>query len=484
MSQAYTLILGNQLFKEHPQLSKDTPVIMLESRKLCQRWNYHKYKLAYLITSMRRYAKDLRSQGFDVQYYTLQDDKEFAQVFGELSVRSLSYIIPTNKSFRKYLIELTDKLNIERSVLEESPMFLTPFDVFAEYFESHKRPYKMHNFYVAQRKRLQLFMDGKEPYTGEWSKDHQNRKKTPKDYAEPVRIQLDSSSYKKVCADIERYFPNNPGSLPELYLPTSTAEAQEYLHRFLRDILPCFGDYEDAIDHRHNFLHHSLLSPLLNIGLLTPAEVLSELKQAIEDNPALMSKHYNSIEGFVRQIIGWREWMWGLYTHIYEEDLEQYNFFEAREELPNYFYFEDLAQIEDNPPLHMALSKVQGYAYNHHIERLMILGNWMTLSHYNPHQCYRWFMEMYVDAYEWVMVGNVYGMGTFADGGIFATKPYVAGGNYLKKMSHFGKGEWEQIWTEKFWDFLFTHEKYFSKNPRMNMLIRSRKNKSKNNPLH
>lgn len=470
-----TLILGDQLFHDHPSLHKNRTVLMIESKEICNRYNYHKFKIAYIFSCMRQYAQDLEKEGYTVTYYSLSDQKIFADVFTKEDVKELHYLQPTDKSFRTFLQKLTEDKNIHSEIVHENKMFLTPASVFDTFFEDYSEPYLMHDFYLAQRKRLKLFVtDNDKPYKGSWSFDKDNRKKTPKDYKEPDHYSPNSEIYDEVVKDVERFFPENPGNLPQLYLPTSHAQAKEYLQHFFEHKLALFGDYEDAIDDRTPFLHHSILSPLLNNGLLTPQLVLDTLNDFLDTNPEILEDHFNSVEGFVRQLIGWREWMWGLYNHVYEEDLDQYNFFEHTKDLPKYFYFEELEKLE-NPPLKNTLLKTEEYAYNHHIERLMILANWMTLSEYNPQKCFQWFMEMYVDAYDWVMVGNVIGMGLFADEGKFATKPYVAGGNYIKKMSHYKKGDWEKVWTDKFWDFLLKHEDFFKTNPRMNMLIVSKK---------
>ena len=479
-TSAYTLVLGDQLFSRHPALAKDRPVVMVETGALHQRYNYHCFKLAFVYACMREYADSLRAAGYTVHYYDLDADTNFEEVLAKHSVARLHYLRPTDKRFRNYLQTLCENADIETEVTRENPMFLTPPEVFADFFAKYKQPYRMASFYQQQRVRFDLFVDEEEqPYGGRWSFDKENRRKTPNDLELPERRVYESRHYAAVCADVEKHFPNNPGNLPELYLPVTRQEATEHLAEFLEKYFPRFGAYEDALDLRDPLLYHSVFSALLNIGLLTPAEVLDALRTHVGKHPDILDNHFNSVEGFVRQIVGWREWMWGLYEHVYPEDLSGYNFFDHRARLPKYFYFEGLDELE-NLPLRHTLEKTRDYAYNHHIERLMVLGNWMTLSGYGPHACFEWFMEMYVDAYDWVMVGNVYGMGLFADGGVFATKPYISSANYLRKMSHYGtkkKGDWGEEWDTKFWDFLFKHEDFFAKQPRMNMLIKSRKKK-------
>jgi deoxyribodipyrimidine photolyase-related protein len=229
-------------------------------------------------------------------------------------------------------------------------------------------------------------------------------------------------------------------------------------------------------------VYHSTLSSSLNYGLLTPLEVVQDIldiSAGIDLGDQSNAQLLHSTEGIIRQIIGWREWIKGLYDHVYTEEIEQRNFFEAKNPLPEYWWKldSDDEEITDNAPLAYALEKTKRLAYNHHIERLMVIANWMTLKEYNPQECFKWFSSMYVDAFEWVMVPNVYGMGLFSDGGVFASKPYVASSNYIKKMSDYPKGPWQEIWTKAFWDFLEKHQEHFVKQHRLGMLLKSHLNK-------
>jgi deoxyribodipyrimidine photolyase-related protein len=300
----------------------------------------------------------------------------------------------------------------------------------------------------------------------------QNRKKLPKSIQIPTRTSIFlSNHYIEVSELIQFQFPDNPGQTPDnSWLPLNCEQANEYLEEFCNNFYCNFGDYEDALTSRSDLVFHSCLSTLLNNGLLTPDRVVTRILE--QGNIPINSK-----EGFVRQIIGWREWIKGLYDHVYKDDFLEMNFFGSECDLPQCFYDLDSTIKEKNLPLGLVLDKVNRLAYCHHIERLMVLANWMLLNEYNPAQCYKWFVEMFIDSSEWVMVANVMGMGLYADGGIFATKPYVAGGNYLKKMSDYpsGKGEtdWEKLWTDKFWYFVIKHKDVFLSNPRMNMLIQS-----------
>jgi deoxyribodipyrimidine photolyase-related protein len=480
-----TLVLGDQLFQNHPAFSLDTDFVMVESGFLTSKLRYHKFKLAYIMTTMREYWDYLETQKKTVHYTELDQKTDFEEVIGGLintkGYTELLICEIADKYFATYISEICDRLKIKLTILP-SPMFLTPKAVFGDFVESKKgKRLLMNDFYTQQRKRLQILVDDDDkPIGGKWSFDEDNRKKLPKTVEIPKRqIQFLSKHYQEIKELINQYFLNNPGQIPDhSWLPVNFDQSNQYLEDFVANFLTQFGDYEDALTSRSDLVFHSCLSALLNNGLLTPQQVLDKVLGQT-DIPI------NSLEGFVRQIIGWREWVKGLYDNVYKDDFRNMNFFEANNDLPDYFYHQTQPNnfgSNINPPLDLVLDKVNRLAYCHHIERLMVLANWMLLSEYNPAQCYDWFVEMFIDSSEWVMVANVMGMGLYADGGIFATKPYVAGGNYLKKMSDYPSGkcedDWEKLWTDKFWYFVLKHEKVFLSNPRMNMLIKARKNKT------
>jgi deoxyribodipyrimidine photolyase-related protein len=473
------LVVADQLFKNHPGLDLDTDFVMVESGFLTSKFKYHKFKLAYILSSMREYADFLQAQGKSVFYNFLDQNLDFEEVLTSLfsadKYKDLVICEIADKYFANFLIDLCQKLGIKLTILPNQ-VFLTPKHVFLEFVESKKgKRLVMNDFYIQQRLRLNILVENKVPVDGKWSFDEENRKKLPKNIDIPIRQTVfQSKHYPKVLELICKHFPDNPGqTLHRSWLPLTFEQAEQYLDRFCTEFLPLFGDYEDAISTGNDTLFHSCLSTLLNNGLLTPSQVLD--RAFAQNNIPL-----NSLEGFVRQIIGWREWVKGLYDHVYDQNFLELNHFKASKSLPEYFYHPNSdsdPEYAQNLPLKATLDKVDRLAYCHHIERLMILANWMTLNQYRPDECYKWFVEMFVDSSEWVMVANVMGMGLYADGGIFATKPYIAGGNYLKKMSDFPTGKeyvWEKLWTVKFWEFLMSHQDTFAKNPRMAMLIKSK----------
>jgi deoxyribodipyrimidine photolyase-related protein len=262
----------------------------------------------------------------------------------------------------------------------------------------------------------------------------------------------------------QRNFPNNIGSLNEgIIYPIGFKESKAWLQQFLEHRIMEFGDYEDAIVQKEILLNHSMLTPLLNVGMITPLKII---QNTLEFN---MSKQVpiNSLEGFVRQIIGWREFIRGVYVAKGREERTS-NYWGFNRKIPKSFYDGSTGIL----PVDETIKKILKTGYCHHIERLMVLGNFMLLCEFDPNEVYRWFMEMFIDAYDWVMVPNVYGMSQFADGGMMSTKPYISASNYLIKMSDYPKGAWQEIWDALFWRFMNKQRNFFLKNPRLGMLIK------------
>jgi deoxyribodipyrimidine photolyase-related protein len=270
---------------------------------------------------------------------------------------------------------------------------------------------------------------------------------------------VDSPYVQEAKEYVRKNFADNYGLLDTYGYDVTHRDAELLLKDFVTHRLSLFGPYEDAISDTHTHIQHSVLSPYLNVGLLTPKQVLDAV---LEHNAPIQS-----VEGFVRQVLGWREFIRAMYD-IYGVEMRTKNFFGHTKKLPQEFWTADTK----NKVLDTTIERVLAHAYCHHIERLMILGNYMLLSETDPYDVYRWFMELFIDSYDWVMVPNVYGMSQFADGGIFATKPYICASNYIQKMSNYKKdGVWDKEYDQKFWEFLKKHKDFFSKNPRFKMLV-------------
>jgi len=344
----------------------------------------------------------------------------------------------------------------------DTPNFITSSHLLFEYF-SNKSKYFFTDFYIRRRKELGILIDDtNRPVGGKWTYDNDNRKKLPNNLMVPKIKFPDENNFVKQAKDyINKYFHNNIGSMDNFEFPVTHNDAENLFNDFLSKRFINFGQYEDAISSQENFLFHSLLSSSINIGLLNPDDILKQVLRISAGNKIPL----NSLEGFIRQIIGWREFIRGVY--IFKGTVQRNsNFFNHNNELPGSFYNADTGIL----PVDNVIKKVLKGAYSHHIERLMILGKFMMLCEINPNDIYKWFMELYIDSYDWVMVPNVYGMSQYADGGLITTKPYISSSNYIRKMSNYKKGEWSDIWDSLYWRFIHKHRNFFEKNPRLSMM--------------
>jgi deoxyribodipyrimidine photolyase-related protein len=336
-----------------------------------------------------------------------------------------------------------------------------------EVFFDRRKTYFQTDFYIQQRKTRKLLLqaDGS-PEGGSWSYDADNRKRFPKAETVPaIPFSTDNEWLAEARDYVEKYFASNYGSIeaPHLFAITHL-DAEKHLKDFILHRFEKFGVYEDALVSGEPVLYHSVLSPMLNTGLITPQQVLQKALAAKNENKIPL----NSAEGFVRQVIGWREFI----RIVYEREGSRQrtmNYWQFTRKIPASFWQGETGIV----PVDITVKKLLRYGYNHHIGRLMVLGNFMLLCEFDPGEVYRWFMEMYIDAYDWVMVPNVYGMTQFADGGLMTTKPYISGSNYLLKMGDYRSGEWQQIWDALFWRFMHVHRQFFEKNPRLSMLLKT-----------
>ena len=462
------IILGNQLFS--PRYLKeftDHTFYMSEDFGLCTFQKHHKLKILLFLSSMRSYRDELKNKKFKVIYndcykdFKISYEKKLEKIIKTKKIKEVTFFEIEDIFFEKRIKSLLRKKNINFNEIR-SPMFLTSRDEFKKYLQSTKKPF-MANFYKINRSKFDILMnkDGK-PKGGKWSFDEENRKKLPDKVQIPKHPKFKHTSHtEELTKFVEVNFKNHPGSISNFWFPTTREQSQKLLDQFLKDKLNLFGDYEDAVSKKSNILFHSALSPMINLGLITPSEILEKLKK-IEKKVRI-----NSLEGFVRQIIGWREFMRGIYQN-YDERLENTNFFNHKNKMKISWY----NGTTGLDPLDHSIKNALNYGWSHHIERLMILANIMNLCQIHPNQVYKWFMEMFADSSDWVMVPNVYGMGLFSDGGIFATKPYICGSSYFLKMMDFKKGEWCNIMDGLYWNFIDKNRKFFLKNPRLSMMVR------------
>lgn len=470
-SSTATLILGNQLvdptFLED---AKGDPVFLCEDYGLCTYVSHHQQKLVLFLASMREYAHELRQAGFAVDYQLLSTNPQHTyeyrlRAFIQRSqIRRLRYFEIEDRFFAQRINKLCEELQIDQQILS-SPLFLTSREQFENYLATVKRP-QMGEFYKRQRRRLQVLLDDDGgPAGGRWSFDKDNRRRLPKDCVVPERSHIRWTDHtKEVVALVAREFSGHWGRAADFWWPVTRRDARACLRKFIEERLVLFGDYQDAISQRSETLFHSVIAPALNMGLLTPKEIVEETLErvAVGDVPL------NSAEGFLRQIIGWREFIRGIY-HNFDDEQSGSNYWGHYRRLTGAWY-DGTTGIA---PLDHAITTAHRLGWTHHISRLMVIGNLMNLCEIQPKQVYRWFMETHVDSSDWVMGPNVYGMALFSDGGIFATKPYVCGSNYMRKMSDFGRGDWCDVVDGLYWRFVEKHQRFFSQNPRLAVMTRA-----------
>jgi deoxyribodipyrimidine photolyase-related protein len=462
------VVLGDQLFPHKfykPHLGK--LVFMAEDVGLCTHFKYHKHKLIFFLAAMRTYADELRAGGHSVHYEELGDVPYVDRLRAFLRKKKVTKVSVgeiQDKFFEAALLGALAADGVACEVLE-TPMFLCSRREFKNYLFHHPKPF-MKTFYEGERKRLKILLAGKgKPEGGQWSFDVENRKKAPKTLTNKELVRFAPTAHvEAVSALVEARFPDHPGEARNFWLPVDRKGALRSLRHFVDHHISDFGSYQDAITPRAPFLYHSIISPAVNAGLLTPAEVIEAVTTAREKDPAIPLA---SVEGFVRQVMGWREFVRGIYQNFSEEQ-ERRNFWGHERKLTDHWY----AGTTGLPPVDDAIRKANEYGYCHHIERLMVLSNAMLLSELDPREVHRWFMELFVDSADWVMGPNVYGMGQFSDGGIFATKPYISGSNYILKMSDYKKGDWCDVWDGLFWRFIGNHTEFFARNPRLSMMAR------------
>ena len=470
-SKSLFIILGNQLFpineiNDH----KDSYFFMAEDYDLCTYEKHHKHKLILFLSSMRKYAFELKRKNFSLKYHKINKENlkltyedKIQNFIKSKKISEIKMFEIEDKFFEKKIIKFCKRNQLKIKFLE-SPMFLNSRENFKKYLSKVKKPF-MASYYRKQRIEKNILIANNNPIGNKWSFDEENRKKLPNDLPIPNQLKFkDDAIVKEVKKIVNELFFHHPGNTNNYWLGSSRKDALKTVELFIKDKINNFGDYEDSVKKKSPFLFHSTLSPYLNLGLITPKEIIIK----ILNSNKLKNIPINSLEGFVRQVIGWREFMRGIYQN-YTDKLEKTNYFNHNRKLSDDWY-KGTTGID---PIDDAINDLNRYGYAHHIVRLMHLSNVMTLSQLHPKEIYKWFMEMFVDSSDWVMSPNVYGMGTFSDGGIFSTKPYICGSNYIIKMSNYKKGNWSNIVDGLYWNFIHNNKEVLSKNPRMGMVMMS-----------
>ena len=474
------LVLGDQLSADLSALraanKAEDIVVMAEVAAEATYVKHHPKKIAFIFAAMRKFARALEADGWSVRYTQLDDAQNAGSIIGELLRRmeetGAKEVLATSPGEWR-LIEALEDAPLKIHMLEDD-RFIANLQEFEAWAEGRKA-LRMEYFYRDMRRKTGLLMDGDKPVGEQWNFDHDNRKAAPKDvsYSGPLPFEPDAIT-RDVLALVAANFSDHFGTLDGFNFATTRDDALKALDHFITHALPRFGDFQDAMLTENKFLYHAVISPYLNAGLLGPLEICQAAEASYNDGHAPI----NAVEGFIRQIIGWREYVRGIY------------FLEG----PNYTSRNALDHTRALPALYWggetkmhclskAIAQTREEAYAHHIQRLMVTGNFALLAGIDPEQVHQWYLEVYADAFEWVEAPNTIGMSQFADGGIIASKPYVSSGAYINRMSNYCKscaysvkektGENACPFNLLYWDFLIRHEDRFANNARMGNMYRT-----------
>lgn len=456
------LVLPHQLFAQNLDVEADA-FVLVEHDLLFRQYPFHAHKLVLHRASMEHHARELAEAGKTVEWVRTdgRTTSRLAMTRVLEGADAVTWHDVVDDWLERDLRGAAADAGVEVEVLA-TPNFLTSAEDVAEQFRGKRT--RMAHFYAWQRRRLDALVDDGEPVGGQWSFDAENRKKLPKDHPVPATTRPDPDEVtQEAISFVRERFPDAPGDPAKFAWAVTREQASEMLDEFLEQRFHEFGPYEDAISAEHGFVFHAALTPALNIGLLDPGDVLERVVRHAERNAVPIA----SYEGFVRQLIGWREYMRGSYVSRGRR-LRTTNALDHYRELPPGWWTAETG-LE---PVDTVLRRVLDTGYAHHIERLMVLGNALCLLRVHPDEVYAWFMAMFVDAYDWVMVPNVYAMSQYASGSAITTKPYVSASSYLKKMSDLPAGDWTDVWDGLFWTFVRDHRDVFESNPRSTMMVR------------
>ncbi|MEO3415301.1 cryptochrome/photolyase family protein [Roseovarius sp. CAU 1744] len=480
MVKRLILVLGDQLSSGLTALreaDRDTDlVVMAEVADETGYVPHHPKKIALVLSAMRHFAEELREDGWQVAYTRLDDAEASKSIVGELMRRGQEHgttdVLVTRPGEWRLL-----------GALENAPLtvhmlpddrFIATLDTFEEWADGRKE-LRMEYFYRDMRRKTGLLMDDDKPAGGKWNYDHDNRKPAKEDLrrSEPMRFTPDEIT-QDVLDLVDARFGDNFGTLRPFWFAVTRTQALRALDHFAKNLLAGFGDFQDAMLQSDRFLHHSVLSPYLNLGLLGPLEICERIEAEWQKGTVPI----NAAEGYIRQIIGWREYVRGLYFRE-GPDYPERNVLGHQRDLPWMYWGGETGM---NCMAH-AVAQTREEAYAHHIQRLMVTGNFALLAGVDPKQVHEWYLAVYADAYEWVEAPNTVGMSQFADGGIIASKPYVSSGNYINRMSDYcgdctysvkdKTGDKACPFNLLYWHFLHRHRDRFSENPRMGNMYRT-----------
>ncbi len=484
MTKALRIVLGDQLSDGLPSLSDCDPrrdmVLMAEVQAECSYVKHHKKKLVLVLSAMRHFADRLRSKGWRVDYVAVDDPENTQSLRGEM-LRAVKRhrpdrVVATEAAEWRLAEDMRQWQSLAGMEVEirDDSRYLTRRQDFLHWARG-KRSLRLEFFYRDMRRRTGILMDGDEPVAGRWNFDRENRKSLPARLAVPKPPQFAPDAMTiSVIALVERRFANHFGDAANFSLPVTAEQAEQAFADFLARRLPAFGDWQDAMKTGEPALFHALISTSLNLGLLDPEKLCRAAEAAYRAGDAPLA----AVEGFIRQILGWREFVRGIYW-LHMPGYASRNALGAQRRLP-WFYWS--AETRMNC-MHQAIADTRANAYAHHIQRLMITGNFALLAGLDPAEVDDWYMVVYADAYEWVEMPNTRGMALFADGGIVGSKPYAASGAYINRMSDYCKACRYDVrdavgpnacpFNFLYWDFFARHEKALAANTRVAMPIRS-----------
>lgn len=472
------LVLGDQLSRDLAGLRDcdrdEDVVVMAEVLEEATYVRHHKQKIALCFAAMRAFASELEADGWRVDYSRLDDEDAPETIVDALAgaverhdAEAVCLTAPGEYRLLQSLNDYADDAAHPVEIFDDDRFFATP-ERFRAWAEGRKS-LRMEYFYRELRKETGLLMEGDEPAGGAWNFDKENRKRLPQDASPPKlpRFEPDETTSDVIALVAER-FAGHFGELENFGWAVSRKDALKALDHFIEHALPRFGDYQDAMAEGEDFLYHSALSPYINLGLLSAREVCERAEAAYQAGDAPI----NAVEGFVRQILGWREYVRGVYW-LKMPDYAELNALDAERPLPEFYW---TGETRMNC-LSEAISNTRRNAYAHHIQRLMLTGNFALLAGLDPKLVCEWYLIVYADAYEWVELPNTHGMALFADGGLLASKPYAASGAYVDRMSDYCSGcayDVKQRTGEDacpfnylYWDFLIRNEKRLADNPRL-----------------
>lgn len=465
------LVYPHQLFKAEYIPEGTTTVFVIEDplyfgSDLKYPTYFHRQKLMLHRASMRRYVEEvLWPAKYDVEYIQFHEIIESGDVMQRLrGYDSATVFDVVDDMLHRRLVAANQTVpEVPQLQILDSPNFYLKRQEVTDYFAGSTKS-EFAKFYQWQRERWNILIgDNYKPVGGKWSFDTENRKRLPKEHSLPTFEVFGNNDYVEEARKyVAKNFPDNPGSDVDFCWATNHDEAEQWLAEFVAQRLDDFGPYEDALDGQAPWVYHSALTPALNIGLINPVQVITAALKHHEAKPVPLA----SLEGFVRQVLGWREYVRGLYQ-TRGVSMRTSNALGHKRQLTSDWY-DGTTGI---PPVDDVIKKVHTRSYIHHIERLMVIGNLMAVSEIDPNEVYHWFMEMTIDAYDWVMVPNVYGMSQYADGGTMTSKPYVSGSNYILQMSWYEKDVWCDIWDGLYWAFIEKHRTEFAHNPRMKVIV-------------